>query len=140
MRVPLLAILALVVACPASVRGDTPGGDVLQDRIDAKELKKYFTPYVPGVKDCYVANTKAHEVDGTLRLELVIHPAGNVHRFGFQAPRLKGTPLRKLDKCLRELSETWHFPQRRGFTTAVLPFKFQRTFAPGAGPKATGGH
>lgn len=113
------------------------GGDPDQPTLNASDLKKYFAPYIVGVKDCYVASSRGRTATNLLRLEIVIRPDGTVSRFAFKAPGVIGTSLRVLDGCLRSLSETWHFPVRRGFTTAVLPFQFQRTYAPGAGPTAS---
>ena len=103
------------------------------DSLTAKELHKYFEPYLVGVRDCYAANAKTG--DGTLRLELIIHRDGTVFKFGFTAPGVPSKAIQELDHCLRPLSETWHFPVRRGFTSAVVPFLFVHTHAPGAGPK-----
>jgi hypothetical protein len=129
-------VLAIAILSTSAVAhgGSGSGDDETQPTISAKDLKKYFEPYIPSVRDCYVANAQGHGVDGNLRLELIIHRDGTVFRFGFEAPGVTGGALRKLDSCLRALSETWHLPVRRGFTTAVLPFYFQRTLAPGAGP------
>jgi hypothetical protein len=126
---PVALALALVTPARAAVDDDPD-----QISISAKDLHKYFEPYVPAVRDCYAANASGPQATGNLRLELVIHRDGSVFKFGFAAPGVTGAWLRKLDGCLRALSETWHFPVRRGFTTAVLPFVFQRTTAPGAGP------
>lgn len=103
------------------------------DSLTAKELHKYFEPYLVGIRDCYAANAKTG--DGTLRLELIIHRDGTVFKFGFTAPGVPSKAIQELDHCLRPLSETWHFPVRRGFTSAVVPFLFVHTHAPGAGPK-----
>lgn len=138
MRVVLLALLVVVLAAaPLAMAQQQGGGDPDQTSIDASDLKKYFAPYVSGVKDCYVASSRERTATGVLRLELVIRPDGTVNRFAFKAPGIIGAPLRLLDSCLRARSETWHFPVRRGFTTAIIPFQFQLTYAPGAGPKAT---
>lgn len=132
-------ITILVVLASLSPVRAGPSDDVDQPTLSARDLKKYFEPYVPAVKECYVVNANGHDVDGTLRLELVIRPGGDVIRFGFVAPGVAGAWLRRLDGCLRRLSDTWHFPVRRSYTTAVMPFLFERTFAPGAGPKPQGG-
>jgi hypothetical protein len=134
MRLAVLAAVALLGIGGVARGGGGSGDDSDQQTISAKDLKKYFEPYIPAVRDCYVANAHEREADGNLRLELIIHRDGTVFRFGFAARGVTGAWLRKLDGCLRELSETWHFPVRRGFTTAVMPFYFQRTLAPGAGP------
>jgi len=94
--------------------------------ISAKDLKKAFAPYVPAVRDCYAAHAHAPRADGTLRLELVIQRDGTVYKFGFDAPGVTGPARRDLGDCLRPLSETWHFPVRRGYTTAIIPFLFAR--------------
>jgi hypothetical protein len=127
-----ILVAGLVVAAGAGHAAD--GDDPDQPTLSAKDLAKYFAPYVPAVKQCYADNGHGPRADGSLRLELVIHRDGSVFRFGFVAAGVRGAWLRRLDKCLRKLSESWHFPVRAGFTTAVLPFQFQRITAPGAGP------
>jgi hypothetical protein len=136
--VPLLVLSVVVMfTAPRALAQQQGGGDPDQQTLNAKDLKKYFAPYIAGVKDCYAANSRDRTATGVLRLELVIRPDGTVNRFSFKAPGIIGAPHRLLDICLRSQSETWHFPVRRGFTTAVLPFQFQITYAPGAGPKAS---
>lgn len=102
--------------------------------LSAKEVATYFEPYLPEVRGCYLANARSKTADGTLRLELIIHPDGKVFRFGFVAAGVVKPWLPRLDACLRKLPPAWSFPARRGYTSAVLPFLFQRTRAPGAGP------
>jgi hypothetical protein len=123
--------IALALAPPWAF-GDP---DSLDDQtLSAKEVARYFTPYVPEVRACYVANAHTKAASGVLRLELVIHSNGSIFRFGFSAPGVVPPWLARLDGCLRERSATWHFPVRKGFTSAVLPFEFVKTDAPGAGP------
>ena len=123
-------LAALVLAAAALVaRADEPG-----PTLTAKELQTYFAPYVPDVRSCYVAYGRGPAVAGTLRLELIIHPSGDVFKFGFAAPGVEPAWRDRLGICLRKLVPRWHFPVRSRFTTAVLPFLFQRVFAPGAGP------
>jgi len=102
--------------------------------MSAKEVARYFEPYAPGVRGCYIAHARNAEATGVLRLELVIHHHGAVFRFGFVAPGVSKGNLGKLDACLRKLAATWRFPVRDGFTSAVLPFIYLKTNAPGAGP------
>jgi hypothetical protein len=125
-----VVILASQLRPPdAAARPDDPGAT-----LSAKEVATYFQPYVPEVKQCYLASAHGKDVDGTLRLELIIHPSGVIYKFGFVAPGITEPWLGKLETCLRTLSSAWHLPARSGYTTAVLPFLFQRTNAPGAGP------
>ena len=115
------------LACAALCLGAataTAGVDEEQQTINAKDLRKYFEPYLGGIRDCYVA---LKEGDGGLRLELVIHRDGSVYRFGFEATGLSPNGVQRLDHCLRPQSEKWHFPVRRGFTTAIVPIHFQRS-------------
>jgi hypothetical protein len=123
-------VIAASLAAPvARARREDPDAS-----LSAKDVATSFAPYVPAVRTCYLTHARGKAVDGTLRLELIIHPNGLIFRFGFAAPGVVGPPLGKLDTCLRGLAPSWRFPERRGYTTAVLPFLFQRTNAPGAGP------
>ena len=125
------SVLALLVAMARA--DDPPRDNTDASGLTAKELRNYIQPYVVGIRDCYV--TKAKLGDGSLRLELIIHRDGSVFKFSFTAPKVSAGARQQLDRCLRPLSETWHFPVRRGFTSAVIPFLFVKTRAPGAGPQ-----
>jgi hypothetical protein len=129
MRLWLPLVLAGVLARSAVAGPDDP------DRtLSARDVQTYFAPYVPGVRACFLANAKGKHVSGVLRLELIIHHHGRIYRFGFVAPGVEKPWLAKLDTCLSALAKTWRFPVRKGFTSAVLPFVFLKTSAPGAGP------
>ena len=121
-------LVIVLVLASASARAAPPPAT-----LTAKELATYFEPYVADVRGCYLASA-TKEATGALRLELVIHRNGMVEQFAFAAPGITARPLAHLDDCLRALAKTWHFPERRGFTSAVIPFLFQRTNVPGAGP------
>ena len=132
------AVALLAGLAGPSLAQSTPNPDQPdKPSLTAKELETYFEPYVPEVKKCWLTHAKGPDVKGELRLELVIHNHGHVRRFAFMAPGVVGKPLARLDACLRKLSKKWSFPQRGGFTTAVIPFYYQRTNAPGAGPEGT---
>lgn len=134
-RSNLLVLIALLGPITLGARvGATGQRDREGETLSAKEVSKYFEPYLPEVRTCYLANARGKQVDGTLRIELLIHPSGKVFRFGFVARGVVKPWLPRLDACLRKLPSTWTFPVRGGFTSAVLPFLFQRTTAPGAGP------
>lgn len=130
-RMVLAGALSL---CIPGVAGVAAAPDDPDRTLSAQELTRYFEPYAPAVRTCYADHGTGKEATGVLRLELIIQPDGKVLRFGVVAPGVDKVPLRKLDACLRKLSATWSFPVRKGYTTAVLPFLFQRTYAPGAGP------
>jgi hypothetical protein len=129
-RLMTTAVIAAIVASTAAyARFDDPSAT-----LTAAEVQRYFAPYLPEIRDCYLANARGKDVTGALRLELIIHPNGSMYRFGFAAPGVRPPWSGKLDSCLRALAASWHLPERKGFTTAVVPFYFQRTSAPGAGP------
>jgi hypothetical protein len=102
--------------------------------LSARDVQGYFAPYVADVRSCFIAHGRGKAVEGTLRLELIIHPGGSIFKFGFAAPGVDPPWLGKLDDCLRKLVPGWHFPVRSRFTTAVVPFLFHKAAAPGAGP------
>lgn len=118
MRAPI-ALLALLLA--------GAGGDPGQPPLSAKDVRYYFAPYVPQVKACYAAAAPGHDTDGHLRLELVIEADGHVGRVGVVATGINGGALGRLATCLRDASDSWRFPVRRGGTTAELPLLLQRT-------------
>lgn len=136
MRGLVVTTLVVLVALATTVRADEPRDNPEAESLTAKELRKYIAPYVPGIRDCYLAKAKLGP--GTLRLELIIHRDGSVVRFGFTASKASATARQQLDRCLRPLSETWHFPVRRGFTTAVIPFHFVQAHGQGATPQREG--
>lgn len=127
----MLAATLLLAGAGRSTGPERPGDD---RSLTAAEVTRSFEPYAAAVRTCYLDHGRSKTADGTLRIELLIHPGGKVFRFGFVARGVTNPWLQRLDGCLRPLSMTWAFPVRRGFTTAVMPFLFQRTRAPGAGP------
>jgi hypothetical protein len=131
----LVICLALGLAGPTRAFGAPDKIDT--HTLSAKEVAKYFAPYVPDVRSCYLTNAKSRGATGVLRLELVIHHNGSVHRFGFAAPGVTNPWKPRLDACLRKLSKTWTFPLRKGFTSAVIPFVYLKTNDPKAGPFET---
>lgn len=132
MRWMLGISIALALTRPPDARG---GPDKIDTRtLSAKEVATYFAPYVPAVRSCYLTNAKNREATGELRLELVIHRDGSIFRFGFMASGVTKPWLARLDTCLRRLSQSWSFPVRKGFTSAVLPFVFLKSNVPNAGP------
>jgi hypothetical protein len=128
----LLVAAAVVTASAAPARGNPDDPD---RALSAKEVAKYFAPYAPAVRDCYLTTTRGKQVSGVLRLELIIHHDGYIFRFGFAAPSLDEATHAKLDRCLRGLAKTWHMPARKGFTSAVIPFVYLKTSVPGGGPQ-----
>lgn len=131
-----LVSLALVIAMTGGlgVRAGVARSEDPDATLSAKDVQTHFAPYVPEVRTCYLTHARSKTATGVIRLELLVHPNGSIYRFGFVAPGVGKPWLGKLDACLRALVPAWHLPARKGYTTAVLPFLFQKTRAPGAGP------
>jgi hypothetical protein len=106
-----------------------------EQTMSAQEVERYAMPYLQRVSRCYKQHAlPVKKATGELRLYVVIARSGNVVYSEIGAP---GVPiLRKLglDRCLRNEMKTWRFPVHAGFTNAVLPYFFQRTYAPASGP------
>ena len=134
LSIALAAIAGGLTLCGAPEVAAADDAPPPGDSLTAQEVARYFAPYVPEVRTCYLTHARGKHADGTLRLELLIHPGGKIYRFGFVAPGVEKPWRTRLDTCLRKLPSTWSFPVRPSFTSAVLPFLFQRTNAPGAGP------
>lgn len=127
-------LLAVVIVAVALVARASAGPDDPDKTLTARDVQKYFEPYVPEVRSCYLNHARGKNLTGELRLELIIHRNGSIYRFGFVAPGVDKPAHRRLDACLRALVPTWRFPVRTGFTTAVVPFLFHKAKAPGSGP------
>jgi len=155
-RFALLLALALIALTASSARGgdsrakeparagDAPAAtaptvstDATSDArtLTAAEVDHYIAGYIPQIKTCYLDQVgKAKAATGALRLEMIIHRDGSVFKLSVLAPGVTGKRLRRLDACVRKQAADWHFPVRRGFTSTVVPFFFQKTTAAGAGP------
>ena len=93
--------------------------------LTAREIEKAVAPFVDEITACYKRfGTKQRRSTGALRIELVIHPSGNVHHLTVVAPGVKG---KRLDRCGKKVVKQWRFPPKKRFTTAVVPFFFLRT-------------
>ncbi len=128
----LVAIGLGIVACPQPAHAQPKPGSIDERTLTAAELGRYIEPYVPAIRACYLTHTRGRSPSAALRLEIIVHRDGSVWKLGVVAPGVKG---RRLEACVQKLAQSWHFPVRAGFTTAVIPFFFQRTRAPGAGPQ-----
>lgn len=106
-----------------------------EQTLSALEVERYAMPYLPRVSQCYTKYAAPEKrATGQLGLYVVIARTGKVVFSEITAP---GVPLLRklrLERCLRRELNTWQFPVRAGFTNARLPYYFQRTPAPGAGP------
>lgn len=131
--ITIASLLALAAWTPPDHHGGIQPDDLEKHAIDAKQLERYMTPYVPLVRACYAQHAPAR-ASGQLALHLIISEGGGVIAVGVEAPGLQGKRLAKLTACIRRDIPHWHFPVRSGRTVARLPFSFQRVVIPRSGP------
>jgi hypothetical protein len=134
---------------PAPARATTHLGRPTAARPDSEpaipqRLARYLTtgdvtdivaPRAPEIERCYITALGASRRGGRLDLMFIIARDGHVVSLDTSAP---GLPVRaglQLHRCLRTAVEPLHFPARRNDTTAIVPYYFQRTDAPDAGPQ-----
>jgi hypothetical protein len=122
--------LTAILVCVCGTAHAAPSDDALS----ARELQAHLAPHSPDVKACYAEFGRGKAAEGTLRLELTVRPTGDVGKFRIEAPGVDPPWLGRLDACLRKRVPSWRFPARAGATVATVPFRFQKTRAPGAGP------
>jgi len=114
-RTVSIAVVVLALASTAMASNDRT--------LSAEEIQRVAAPRLAVIKACYLTHrTKAST--GKLAVTLVVHRAGTIHEISVDAPGVSGANRRKLDACIRAEVETWQFPKRPEFTTAVLPFQF----------------
>jgi len=87
------------------------------------------------IEHCYIDALGAARRGGRLDLMFVIARDGHVVSLDSAAPGVPVVAAHHLHKCLRTAVEALQFPARRNDTTAVVPYYFQRTDAPNAGPQ-----
>jgi hypothetical protein len=126
--------LLLVLTLHGSSAQAQEGPNNPNERIlNQQELEAGIKPHVAAIQACYVNHaSKQRGATGELQLELLIRPEGKVQRLWVRAFGV--SKKEKLTSCLEDLSKTWQFAKKPGFTNAVVPFLFQKTKAKGAGP------
>ncbi|HEX7837036.1 MAG TPA: AgmX/PglI C-terminal domain-containing protein [Kofleriaceae bacterium] len=114
--------------------GDRPApapGSFLAARDVAAEVR----PYAPEIERCYLERLGDPRRAGHLDLRFVIASGGAVVSLSAAAPGLPAKTARQVESCIRQAVGALHFPERRNDTTAIVPYYFQHTSAPGAGPQ-----
>ena len=145
MRIKALALL-LLAAAATTASAQTP---VVQKAVvasavttataeprtlGAADVDAEMKPLAQAIQRCYVDAAASVTGAGKLDVTLEINRSGKLHAVTVATPGLSARLARKIDGCVRAVVEPVQFPARKAFTTAVVPFFFQRTAAPGAGP------
>jgi hypothetical protein len=104
--------------------------------LSASDITAAVAPHAAEIEHCYVARLAAGgHLSGRVDLTLAITRDGNLHAIHTSAPGATRAAASKLDACIRTAVEGLQFPARRNDTTAVVPYLFQKTDAPDAGPQ-----
>jgi hypothetical protein len=134
---------ALAVAAPLTELGvvvDHPAGhDALarpkQRFLDARDIAALVTPHASEIEHCYLGENGGLAGTSHLDLTLAIARDGHVLSLDAAVPGRSGRMARKVAACVRDVLESVRFPARRNATTVVVPYMFQKTDAPAAGPQ-----
>jgi hypothetical protein len=103
--------------------------------LEAREIAAEVRPYAPDIERCYLDRLDDVRRAGRLDLTFVIGRDGHVVSLDASAPGLSSRAVRQVATCIRDAVDPIHFPKRRADTTAIVPYLFQHTNAPGGGPQ-----
>ena len=87
------------------------------------------------IERCYLDAMGASRRGGKLDVMLTIARNGSVLSVDTAAPGLSAVAAHHMHTCIRTAVDGLAFPARRNDTTAIVPYYFQRTDAPNAGPQ-----
>jgi len=124
MRFALAVIAVLTTAAAADPRALT-----------AVDVSTQLAPFDAQIQHCYLDRTAEIRGAGELQLVLTVTRHGSVESLAVKTPGLATKLAKQIDGCIRETISSVAFPARKTFTTATVPYFFQRTAAPNAGPQ-----
>jgi len=138
MRISWLSIAILVASAGVAQAEHGSAGEKARatDRgLSQADIDAQVQPVSAEISKCYVDATANVRGGGQLVVQLAIHRRGKLDSVSVSTPGLPAKVAQKIEACVRTLVEPLEFPARRTSTTAVVPFYFQRTDAPNAGPQ-----
>jgi hypothetical protein len=127
------AARARQIAGELGLTGD-PSAPHEEPFLAAREITAQVAPHRPEIQRCYLDHRTDVRRAGHLDVTLVIARSGEVRALRIAAPGLPARATRAVQACIHELVAALRFPERRNDTTAIVPYYFQKTSAPGAGP------
>ena len=139
MRFTILAIL--LVASVAHAESKRPLATLVKidppkaRTLEASEVKDHVRPLDEQIGRCYLDAAGETRGAGHLEIKLSIHRTGTVEAVEVSTPKLPTRTAKQIDGCVKALVSELTFPARRSPTTAVIPYFYQRTAAPNAGPQ-----
>lgn len=134
MRTAIATTIALAASFTTFTALGTANADRKERTLDPSVVEAHVKPYFADIEKCYLGTAGNIAGAGKLELDLVIHRDGRVFSAKVATPGLGTMQSARIETCVRNIVESAKFPVRRDFTTAVVPYFFQKTFAPNAGP------
>lgn len=130
--VPLPMRLALAIVAALAT---TAAADPRPRALTPADITSQLAPFSVQIEHCYLDRTAEIRGAGQLEIVLSVTRHGSVESLDVKTPGLAAKLAKQIDGCIRETIETVAFPARKTFTTATIPYFFQRTAAPNAGPQ-----
>jgi hypothetical protein len=124
-----LTTLALVIG----MAGGTAFAD--DSALSPQDVQAKLKPMSNDIERCYMDHTADLRGAGHLALVLTVSKHGILEQVSVQTPGVAPKVAKQIDGCIRETIATVAFPAKRTSTTATVPYFFQRTAAPNAGPQ-----
>jgi hypothetical protein len=128
-------ITSAIASAPEAARVPAKVDAPKEKFLSAGDVSALVAPHEPAIERCYLDAVGESRRGARVDLRFVIARAGDVLSLSAAAPALPARTLRKLESCIRGEVASARFPERRNDTTAVVPYIFQRTEAPNAGPQ-----
>lgn len=101
----------------------------------ASEVASRMRSYDTDINGCYSAVAPLVTGSSSLEIKLSIHRTGQLDAIDITTTGVPARAAKKLTTCVRSVVEGTAFPERRAPTTAIVPYKWQRTVTPGGGPQ-----
>jgi hypothetical protein len=99
------------------------------------DVKSEVKPHDDAIGKCYVDALGETRGAGHLDLVFTVSRHGIVQQLDIVTPGLAPKQAQQIEACVRPLLAAVKFPARRTHTTATVPYFYQRTAAPNAGPQ-----
>lgn len=121
-------VVLMTVATAGSAFADDHG-------LSAQDVEHQLGPMSAQIESCYLERTADVRGAGHLDLVFTVSRYGIIENLTVKTPGLSAKLGKQIDSCIRETVEHVAFPARRASTTATVPYYFQHTAAPNAGPQ-----
>jgi hypothetical protein len=103
--------------------------------LEASDVTAQIAPRAAELERCYLTHLTDARDAGHLDVLFEIGRDGHVRSIATAAGGLSPGASQEVTSCIRAIAQRVQFPARRNDTTVVLPYYFQKTRAPDAGPQ-----